>query len=288
MKDAPIAGVAGAAGVRGIASDARSLDRLRRDAAQSPEKALAGAAKQFEAVFMQMLMKSMREAMPKSELMDNEGSRLYTGMLDSELAQRLGERGLGLADLIVKQLSRQVAAPKVEKAGVERLRTATAEAAYTKTGAQGFVDDMLPHAREAERATGIPARFILGQAALESGWGKREIRAPDGRTSHNLFGIKAGAGWTGATVDVLTTEYVNGAPRKVVEKFRAYGSYRESFADYARLLASNPRYADVVARGQDAQAFAAGLQRAGYATDPAYAEKLTRVINHTITLARST
>jgi flagellar protein FlgJ len=125
---------------------------------------------------------------------------------------------------------------------------------------------------------------MLGQAALESGWGKREIRAADGTPSHNLFGVKAGANWKGSVVETVTTEYVNGVAQKSVEKFRAYSSYADAFRDYANLLRNNPRYAGVVAQaaqGIDAAGFAQGLQKAGYATDPNYADKLTRVIKTT-------
>jgi flagellar protein FlgJ len=119
---------------------------------------------------------------------------------------------------------------------------------------------------------------MLGQAALETGWGKAEIRGADGQNSHNLFGIKAGANWKGQTVDIVTTEYVNGQPQKQVESFRAYDSYADSFRDYANLLRGNARYQNVIAQGQDAAGFAQGLQQAGYATDPQYAQKLMGVI----------
>ena len=127
----------------------------------------------------------------------------------------------------------------------------------------------------------MPAQFILGQAALESGWGKREIAGKGGDPSHNLFGIKAGKGWTGKTVDVMTTEYVNGKAQKLVQKFRAYDSYADAFGDWAKLIGNNPRYAKVLEAGRESAAqFAQGLQQAGYATDPLYAAKLTKVINH--------
>lgn len=125
---------------------------------------------------------------------------------------------------------------------------------------------------------------MLGQAALESGWGKRELRAADGTPSHNLFGIKAGSNWAGQVVEAVTTEYVNGVAHKTVEKFRAYHSYADAFRDYANLLRTNPRYAEVLAQaagGLDADGFALGLQRAGYATDPSYADKLIRIIKNT-------
>jgi flagellar protein FlgJ len=159
-------------------------------------------------------------------------------------------------------------------------------------GAAGFVQQHTQAAQQAEAATGIPATFMVSQAALETGWGRKEIRHTDGTPSFNLFGIKAGADWKGPTAEVVTTEYVNGRAQKGVARFRAYGSYAESFADYAKLMKGSPRYAGVVASAAGSTAgaaagFAQGLQRAGYATDPAYADKLTRVINTTLRLQRS-
>jgi len=165
------------------------------------------------------------------------------------------------------------------KATALPLPAAPARSGDAPAHVEAFVQRLLPHAEAASASTGIPARFMLGQAALESGWGKVEIRGADGQNSHNLFGIKAGAGWKGQTVDIVTTEYVNGKPQKQVESFRAYDSYADSFRDYARLLRSNARYQNVIAQGQDAAGFAQGLQQAGYATDPNYAQKLMSVIS---------
>jgi flagellar rod assembly protein/muramidase FlgJ len=171
--------------------------------------------------------------------------------------------------------------------------------AIPQQGALGFVHQHGDAAKQAEAATGIPAAFMVSQAALETGWGRKEIRHADGTTSHNLFGIKAGANWKGPVAEVTTTEYINGRAQKVVAKFRAYGSYAESFADYAQLMKDSPRYQAAVGAAKGAGvagtsgaastsvAFANGLQKAGYATDPAYADKLTRVINTTLRLQRS-
>ena len=280
-----------------LAIDAKSLDKLKLQAKDAPDKALREAATQFEAVFMNMLMKSMRDTLGQDGPFDSQQTKMYTGMLDQQMAQKLSERGTGLADLMVKQLSRQNAsgkesvAPgaldKVEKAlheaqGAEGAKgPKNAENLSKKATPQNFIDRMLSHAREAESETGMPAQFIIGQAALESGWGKREIVGRNGEASHNLFGIKAGKNWKGATVDVLTTEYVNGKAQKVVQKFRAYESYAAAFSDWSKLLSNNPRYAKVLETGKEnAAQFAQGLQRAGYATDPLYAAKLTKVINH--------
>ena len=150
--------------------------------------------------------------------------------------------------------------------------------------AESFVRKHQEAADAAERATGIPAANILGQAALESGWGKREIRTKDGSNSHNLFGIKATSNWTGKVAEVTTTEYIGGVARKVTAKFRAYDSYEEAFKDHARLLSQSPRYSQAMAQTDSVRGYAQGLQRGGYATDPAYADKLTQVINTALRL----
>lgn len=137
-------------------------------------------------------------------------------------------------------------------------------------------------AQAASAATGIPARFIVGQAALESGWGKREIRGRDGSSSYNVFGIKATKNWTGRTVSAVTTEYVGGQPRRVVAQFRAYDSYEHAMTDYATMLKSNPRYAGVVNASTTPESFANGMQRAGYATDPHYAKKLISILRQIV------
>jgi flagellar protein FlgJ len=296
-----------------FALDVTSVEALKREARSDPDKALRSAASQFEALLMQMMLKSMREAADAGASTDSHDSKLYKSMLDQQLSIALAKRGIGLADTMVRQLARggtpalpeesTEGAPPVEQPFVPRARTAPATpvtsapatslpniaapsaapaAADLPQTARAFIGRMWPHALEAARTTGIAPQFVLGQAALESGWGRGEIRMADGGPSHNLFGIKAGRGWQGPVAEVMTTEYVNGAPVKSVERFRAYGSYADAFKDYANLLASNPRYAQVLNERVDAAAFARGLQQAGYATDPNYADKLTRVITGTI------
>jgi flagellar protein FlgJ len=298
-----------------LAVDSRSLDGLRRDAQRDPHGAARKAAQQFEALFMQMVLKSMREATPKSGLFDSPANDMYTGMLDQQMATRVAHSGTGLAEVIARQLTRHLPAAKESGAassatpaavspaaaraaaryddiargprtvrGSESTLPPSAAPAASPAGPQAasaqrsFITRHWDSALAAQRATGIPAPFVIGQAALESGWGRSEIRGADGLPSYNLFGIKAGGGWQGRTVEVVTTEYDDGVPKKVVEKFRAYNNYSEAFRDWAQLLAGNPRYAQVLAQGRDAQAFASGLQRAGYATDPGYGDKLSRVI----------
>jgi flagellar protein FlgJ len=277
-----------------LALDPRGLERLRADAGAAPDKAVRDAAKQFEVLFVNMLLKSMREAAPQDGPLDSEQTRMYTGMLDQQLAQSMATRGIGLADIMARQLTRGSGTPAGESSvpGTDGLRSSNAPretqadpappVVRRNAKARRFVDKMWPHAVEASRATGIPPHFILGQAALESGWGTREIKSADGRPTHNLFGIKAGRSWGGQTSNAGTTEFVQGVKQRAVEKFRSYDSYADAFRDYAKLLKSNPRYAQALEAGPDAAAFARGLQKAGYATDPEYATKLTRVITGSV------
>lgn len=333
-----------------LASDVRSLDALKHGAAKDPAGAVRAAASQFEALFMQMVLKSMRDAVPRSGMFDGPGADVYQSMLDTQFAQAMSGRPGGLAELIARQLSRNLpsadaAAPQVSDGGLQRalaaatrtapvpddrsddvdavawpsparlvgaaMARARAEAAAANAGSAagtgagsagvagsatppratgtpgGFVDRMWSAARHAEAVTGVPAGFVVGQAALESGWGRQELRHADGRSAHNLFGIKAGPGWRGDTVDAVTTEFVDGRAVKSVERFRAYASYEDAFADWARLIAGNPRYAAVLRSGDSAEDFAKQLQQAGYATDPDYADKLSRTINTALALRRA-
>lgn len=268
-----------------LAIDGRSLDGLRAKARRDPDGALKAAAREFEAVLMEMMLKSMRQAMVAGPSLEERGLgggevRTYQGMLDQQLARGAASQGLGLAERLVEQLSRSQTARVERTPPVAMTSASTAPAQGTHASAPAsFVERLWPHAEAAARTLGLPPRFVLGHAALESGWGRHEIRHPDGRPGHNLFGIKAGAGWRGETVEVVTTEYVNGRAESRRERFRAYGSYAEAFADYARLLAANPRYAPVLAHGGDADAFARALKQAGYATDPLYDRKLSAVLN---------
>jgi flagellar protein FlgJ len=281
-------------------ADTASLDALRDPAANAlkaraagdPKAVIKAAAKQFEALFMQQLMKSMREATMSSGLLDNGGTQLGTELLDAQYANQMTGLPGGLSDMIARQLERQMtggnaaAAIAVPAAGAAGAPSASGSAANPTPTQAEFIGKHGDAARAAQAQTGIPAAFMVAQAAHESGWGKHEIRNADGSTSFNLFGIKAGTNWKGATTTITTTEVVDGEARKVQAKFRAYGSYEESFRDYAQLMKDNPRYAQVM-NSTTADGFAKGLQRAGYATDPAYADKLTRVINTTLRVQRA-
>jgi len=305
-----------------FALDVQGVDALRRTVRNSPEEGLKQVSRQFEALFMNMVLKSMRQATPSSGLLDSQNEKVYMSMLDQQLSQNLSGRGVGLAEAMLAQLSRSAAsgategeaeamsldgpagfplkpqtgiplgssptpgAPVARRSAPVDLsvyqnnsaeRPAPAAMASLQGHVDSFVNRMGGSAQAASDASGVPAPLILAQAALESGWGKREIRADDGTQSFNLFGIKADRSWKGAVVETTTTEYVDGEPQKVRAKFRAYGSYDEAFTDYAKFITRNPRYANVLATDDPAEA-AHGLQKAGYATDPQYGHKLVRIM----------
>ena len=279
-----------------LAADARSLNALKLSAGQDNPTAIKEAAKQFESLFMRELIKSMREATMKSGMTDNPGSDLGTDLLDQQLAVSMSGLPGGLSELISKQLAKQVTPGDSKASGHTRISlntaltppfTPTVNRGTTATVTQAdFVQRHADAAKKVEQSSGLPASYMIGQAGHETGWGRKEIKNADGSASFNLFGIKAGASWTGKVAEVSTTEYVNGQPQKTVAKFRAYGSYEESFKDYARLINESPRYAKARQQTGSVQAYATGLQRAGYATDPDYASKLSRAINTSLRLQR--
>jgi flagellar protein FlgJ len=317
-----------------FALDVQGFDAMRAQANASPQQGLKAAAKQFDSVFTQMMLKSMREATPSDSPFDSKDGDNFTSMLDQQLAQNLGSKGIGVADMMLKQLMRTAGGQPGGSAGAGSMGAGMgalgasgdssanagnmaamnamakayanaqgAKAAASLDGGKGYTADsaltppahgtgsdkvnafvgrLAAPAQAASAATGIPARFIIGQAALESGWGKREIKNANGTTSHNIFGVKAGNDWTGKTTTATTTEYVNGQPQRKVETFRAYDSYEDALTDYASVLKSNPRYAPVVTASRDAVGFAHGMQKAGYATDPHYAKKLISIMRQIV------
>ncbi|NWG86420.1 MAG: flagellar assembly peptidoglycan hydrolase FlgJ [Hydrogenophilaceae bacterium] len=287
-----------------LAVDVNSAAALRAKARSGDDAALRAAAKEFESMMVGIMLKTMRETQFIDKDADPFGSQtvqIYREMLDQQWARKISEgKGLGFADMLFKQLKAQSAqivpgaeaaaaqpagqpadgAPVAQQAGKAIPVDAASKPAGDKaqTGQdyrQAFIERLRPHAEAAAEKLGVPADFILAHAALESGWGRREIANADGSPSHNLFGIKAGSRWDGATAEVTTTEYRYGLPLKQVERFRAYGSYAEAFGDYAGLLQG--RYADAL--NGDAKTFAFGLQQGGYATDPRYGEKLRQMIS---------
>jgi flagellar protein FlgJ len=300
-----------AMGTTALALEPQALGSLRFAAKSDPARSMRVVAQQFESMFMSILMKSMR-ASTQGGFSDNEQSRLYTELADQQVAQKIATtgKGLGIADMLLAQMNRgamlAAAAPDGKPIPLHResapipLKTERAAIPFkctlpgsdmmplnpgikpqagngTAPSPKAFVAAVWDHAAKAGKELGVAPHALVAQAALESGWGKHEIKLPDGSTSHNVFGIKAGADWQGKTAATTTTEYVNGVPQTRVARFRAYDSYDEAFQDYAHLLKTSPRYANAL-QAADANQFAAALQRAGYATDPAYATKLSRVM----------
>jgi len=281
-----------------LAVDANALTSLKQQAKRAPAEALSKAAGHFEALFVSMVLKSMRDALPQDGLFASETTKTYTTMFDQQLALKLSERGIGLRKALEKQLARSLPGatdaeqgaataatpatagksdPVVTPKRIERpISTAPTRSSETSSPL-AFIEKLRPHAEAAAKALGVPAQFLLAQAGLETGWGKSQPKTVDGATSHNLFGVKAGRRWSGDVAPAKTTEYVDGRAVPSTERFRAYASYGESFQDFVRLL-KGARYADARAHGNDATRYAQSLQRAGYATDPAYAAKLTRAI----------
>lgn len=281
---------------QGLAADPSALNALRYGTGGGGDKAaLKEAAKQFESLFMRELIKSMREATSKSGLMDNEGSDMGTDLLDQQFAVQLSGLPGGLSEAIERQLGRQMggnaaasggASPGSAISATTSTTPSTVSRASTGSRQAGFVSQHTQAAEVVARESGIPASYMIGQAGHETGWGKSEIRHRDGSNSFNLFGIKATSSWKGKVAEVVTTEYVNGVPRKQVAKFRAYDSYADSFRDYAKLIGNSPRYDKAMDQIGSVHGFATGLQKAGYATDPQYAAKLSRAINTTLQLQR--
>jgi flagellar protein FlgJ len=290
--------------------DIKATADLRAKLKQDPQAGLKEAAQQFEGLLLQMMLKSMRDATPQDGLMDSDQTRFFTSIMDQQLAQNLSAQGkLGFAKLIEQQLGRNLASGTTDASfsslevlqqamlarqtassaaslpvGAERIRSAPlngSESAVSATGASSganeYVSRIWPYAVEAANTLGVPPQFLVAHSALESAWGKSEIRTAEGIPSYNLFGVKAGRNWQGASVEVQTTEYVNGVAQSSREKFRVYSSYAESFRDYANLLKNNARFSGVLGQ-QDGTQFARSLQQSGYATDPMYADKLSRII----------
>lgn len=305
----------------GFALDQSGMAGLKRLAKADPSKAAGEATKQFEAMFIQQILRSARSANPEAGE-TSEQMQVYHDLYDQQMAQHLASgKGFGLAKQIQAQLKARglIDGDKAEYqenliAGIpvakpRRLTNALPTGYRATVGAEAdeqtvvpsqknpfavasaatpsatapvhvksFVNRMSASAEKASQISGVPSKVILAQAALETGWGRHQIRTSGGGESFNLFGIKAGDHWKGKTASVVTTEYVDGEALRTVEKFRAYSSYEEAFSDYGRLIAESPRYARVV-NAPNAQAAAYALQTSGYATDPAYGRKLVAVMD---------
>ena len=287
----------------GVFADAQQLANLKREAAAHNPQALQTAARQFESLFIDMMLKSARAANFKDPLFGSSQQSFYQDLYDQQLSVDLSKtHTFGLAEMLVQQLRRQWGASSgagsspasasgtsptpgvspLAASGMSTPVTQAASAAHRASAADpaqqsAFARSLWPDAQRAARQLGVSPVGLIAQAALETNWGRDMPRTASGATSNNLFGIKAGGAWGGPSVTSGTQEYQNGTPTAVQARFRAYGSCSQCFQDYASLLRSDPRYASALGTGNNVGAFASALQQAGYATDPNYARKLTAV-----------
>ncbi|MEQ9464743.1 MAG: flagellar assembly peptidoglycan hydrolase FlgJ [Haliea sp.] len=300
--------------------DFSGLAALRRDARQDAASAVEPVAAQFEAIFVQQMLKSMRDATPEGDLFNSSQLKNWQQMFDQQLSVDLADHGgLGLAQVLVEQLQAagavssaaepdatqpllppqggqqapmlpparynltpSSAAGKTFAAGAEGIQAQPPLAAAGGRPAkpappEDFVRELWPQALPAAAELGVDPAVLIAQAALETGWGQRALPAAAG-SSHNLFNIKAGRGWQGPTTTVQTVEYDGAAARLERASFRVYGSTAESFADYVDLIRSAPRYQEALASAAEPEAYLRELQAAGYATDPAYADKILAIL----------
>ena len=277
-----------------VYTDFHGLSQLKADVRnETSNESIEQVARQFESIFTQMMLKSMRDANPtEGGLFDNDQSKMYREMFDKQISLSLSEgRGIGLKDMLIRQLG-GAEAVSADVTGSDVLlnplpdrmpanAAATNNIAYRADrieSPQEFVERMRPAAERAAEELGVSPDVLISQSALETGWGKAIIQDPNGNNSHNLFGIKADARWPGERVAVPTIEYENGVARKEIHMFRAYDSYEESFNDYANFIQTNPRYENALSVAAAPQQYLAGLQQAGYATDPNYASKISKIM----------
>lgn len=284
-----------------VYTDFSGLAQLRLNAQSKPEEALLAAGRQFEALFIQMMLKSMRDATPGDTLLGGQEQDTYREMFDKQISLTLAAKGsLGLAEAMARQLGSPSAPPVATdgdarphgaaSAGLpvpDRLSAAGSAMAATHNAQderlgfatrEEFVAAMWPAAQKAARELGVDPRVLIAQAALETGWGRAVMQHGDGRSSHNLFGIKADTRWGGPSVNVTTLEYRGGVAARERASFRSYESYEQSFADYVGFIKSQPRYREALAHRGDAARYLNALQTAGYATDPRYADKIGSIM----------
>jgi len=247
-------------------TDLNGLAALKRDP-QSPQ-AISAVAQQVEALFLQMMLKSMRDA-SSAEDPDGNEMGMYQDMFDKQVALTISQHAdLGIGRLLKRQISGKSAPVVPKSADIGQIAPSPGE----------FVDRMLPAIKTAAASLGVNPLGLLAQAALETGWGQRMPRNADGSPSYNMFGVKAGEGWTGPKATADSMEVSNGVAVPKRAAFRSYGSIEESVNDFAALLKNSPRYKDAIAAGADAQSYAARIGSSGYATDPDYGNKLNEIL----------
>jgi len=280
-------------------TDISRFTAMRADARRDGDAAFATVAKEFEALFIQLMLKAARDASVEGGLFNSSELKTYREMFDSQVSLAMAEQGgLGFEAVLRNQLNIE---PAVEADSELRLpqpthfptplpaRIASGDLSGTNAASapimpapgarttDDFVDELRPLARGAAASLGLGPDVLIAQAALETGWGRHTIAHPDGRSSHNLFAIKAGSHWKGDSIDVQTLEYVNGRSMKVNARFRAYPDIPAAFDDYVAFLQEHARYDAALDHDNDPRKFIAGLARAGYATDPHYAEKILAI-----------
>ena len=287
----------------GVYTDFSGLTALKAKARGDQKAAAAEVAQQFESMFLQMMLKTMRQASLAKGLFDGEAMQKYRDMHDQQMAIHLAQSGgIGLADVIEKQLAgganivarknRSVTdyianalhIPSVAQSQkpVEPASQPDRKSDVDFDGtAKTFIDKLKPYAEKAAAMLGLQPQALLAQAALETGWGKSQIKMVDGNPSFNLFGIKANKGWQGKQATVSTLEFRDGVAQKEKARFRAYESYQDAFDDYVKFIAGNKRYQQAVNNTADPQAYFSALQKAGYATDPEYANKIMSIYKRT-------
>lgn len=268
------------------------MEALRAKGRNGDPEALREVARQFESMFVHQMFKQMRatnEVFGKDSLFSSEESKFHKEMLDQQMSLELTKgRGLGLAEMLYQQMERaygdKLKPQKAESMDTSRLERQSNLSVPTApvTGGKAplanspaeFVERIRPHAVKAAGQLGVAPQALIAQAALETGWGQHVIHTGSGANSHNLFNIKADGRWEGDRINVSTIEYRHGLPQVERADFRRYDNYEQSFADYVQFLQDNSRYQEALKAGDDAERYVEGLQDAGYATDPAYAEKL--------------
>ena len=290
--------------------DVAGLDNLRKDAQKDEKGALEKVAKQFEGIFMKMLLKSMREANKAFESdspFNSQSTETYRNMSDDQMALELSENGsLGLADLMVQQLSPQTSGITPSSAlrtnntplgsvsknnttnvlnNDEAIQSKNNKSEPTFSTPTEFVEQMMPHAQKAAQIIGVSPQTLLAQAALETGWGQKIVGQKNDSSSFNLFNIKSDKRWDGEQIDVETIEYREGVALKEKASFRAYESFKESFDDFSEFITTSPRYEKALEKVSNPASFLQGLQDAGYATDPNYASKIMAVLKQVTKLA---
>jgi len=301
-----------------MVNDFQPLSSLKKGAREKSPEAIKQVAKQFESLFVQMMLKSMRDTVPENKLFGSKAEKMYQDMYDKQLSMHISNgKGIGLADSIERQLGgtpenelsdkninhylsrpRPVdkaidramksnvtlfKVPKPEIAKDESLASNASVVPPTTAGlwnsAKAFIDDVWPHALRAAEVLGVDADVLVAQSALETGWGKHTPKHADGSSSFNLFGIKADQRWQGDKLEITTREYRHGVMQQEQAKFRAYESTSQAFEDYTQFILDSPRYQQALEHAYDGEAYTRELHKAGYATDPDYARKINRIRN---------